>query len=76
MDWYMPDRRAKFDDAGLLRLRALSQPGQTFSAAQIANECGVTRQQVERIEQGALRKLAIRMKEWFSEDEIQELKHF
>ena len=68
------DRRYKFDDSGLDRLKAIRQPGQIFSAAQIAAECGVSRQNVERIEFEALRKMEIRINAIFSKDDIQELR--
>ena len=48
-------------------------PGQVFSQGDIADGCGITRQAVGGIEQMALIKLKVRMRQVFTEEEMQEI---
>lgn len=45
-------------DAGLRRLCALRQPGETFTLEVIARECNTSRERIRQIECAALDKLA------------------
>ncbi len=48
-------------DSGLRKLSETQQPGQTFSCAQIAKECDVSKDTIALLERQALRKIRSRL---------------